>query len=164
MISSADSLKYMQQLRELAESSVTAARAKAQKQAAEEEKDYKSIFAKIQKEQEEWDAKMKELDIAQYKIEAMDSFWSDRHKYNNLAYRYALREQQAQNQKSINSLVSDITSLQRLNLTGLANGDIDAESAVELNKSLNTALQSVVMLSLMNNSAMQSSMSKGFFF
>lgn len=164
MISSADSLKYMQQLRELAESSVTAARAKAQKQAAEEEKDYKSIFAKIQKEQEEWDAKMKELDIAQYKIEAMDSFWSDRHKYNNLAYRYALREQQAQNQKSINSLVSDITSLQRQNLTGLANGDIDAKSAVELNKSLNTALQSVVMLSLMNSTAMQSSMNRGFFF
>ena len=164
MISSADSLKYMQQLRELAESSVTAARAKSQKQAAEEEKDYKSIFAKIQKEQEEWDAKMKELDIAQYKIEAMDSFWSDRHKYNNLAYRYALREQQAQNQKSINSLVSDITSLQRQNLTGLANGDIDAKSAVELNKSLNTALQSVVMLSLMNSTAMQSSMNRGFFF
>ena len=164
MISSADSLKYMQQLRELAESSVTAARAKSQKQESEEERDYKSVFAKIQKEQEEWDAKMKELDIAQYKIEAMDSFWSDRHKYNNLAYRYALREQQSQNQKAINSLVSDITSLQRQNLTGLANGDIDAKSAVELNKSLNTALQSVVMLSLMNSTAMQSSMSKGFFF
>ena len=105
--------------------------------------------------------------IAQYKIQAMDSFWTGNHKYQNMAYKYALREQQNQNQQAINSLVADISTLQRLNLTSLANGEIDAKSAVELNKSLNTALQSAVMLSVMNSTAMQgiqNSTSGGFFF
>jgi hypothetical protein len=104
--------------------------------------------------------------MAQYKIQAMDSFWTGNHKYQNLAYKYALREQQNQNQQAINSLVSDISTLQRLNMTNLANGEIDAKSAVELNKSLNTALQSAVMLSMMNNTAMQGlqGSSGGFYF
>ena len=149
MINSAETLKYLQQLQNLASNAVaSAAKAHDQKQAGEGE-DYQSIFAKIQKEQEDWDAKMKELDVAQYKIQAMDSFWTGSHKYQNLVYKYALREQQNQNQQAINSLVADISTLQRLNLTSLANGEIDAKSAVELNKSLNTALQSAVMLSVM---------------
>ncbi len=164
MISNADTLKYLQQLRNLASGSVTSAVNKTKAKKNDSEEDYQSIFAKIQKEQDEWDAKMKELDIAQYKIAAMDSFWTGNHKYQNLAYKYALREQHSQNQQAINSLVADISSLQRLNMSSLANGEIDAKSAVELNKSLNTALQSAVMLSMMNNSAMQSSMRGGFFF
>ena len=168
MINNAETLKYLQQLQNLANNAVSSVAKvhNAQKQAGDEE-DYQSIFAKIQKEQEDWDAKMKELDIAQYKIQAMDSFWTGNHKYQNMAYKYALREQQNQNQQAINSLVADISTLQRLNLTSLANGEIDAKSAVELNKSLNTALQSAVMLSVMNNSvmqSMQSSNSGGFFF
>ncbi len=168
MISSAETLKYLQQLQNLANNAVSSATSarNVQKQAGDED-DYQSIFARIQKEQEDWDAKMKELDMAQYKIQAMDSFWTGSHKYQNLAYKYALREQQNQNQQAINSLVADISTLQRLNLTSLANGEIDAKSAVELNKSLNTALQSAVMLSVMNNTAMQgvqNSTSGGFFF
>ena len=166
MINSAETLKYLQQLQNLASNAVSsAAKVHDQKQAGEGE-DYQSIFAKIQKEQEDWDAKMKELDVAQYKIQAMDSFWTGSHKYQNLAYKYALREQQNQNQQAINSLVADISTLQRLNLTSLANGEIDAKSAVELNKSLNTALQSAVMLSMMNNTAMQGlqGSSGGFYF
>ena len=168
MINNAETLKYLQQLQNLANNAVSSAAKvhNAQKQAGDEE-DYQSIFAKIQKEQEDWDAKMKELDIAQYKIQAMDSFWTGNHKYQNMAYKYALREQQNQNQQAINSLVADISTLQRLNLTSLANGEIDAKSAVELNKSLNTALQSAVMLSVMNSTAMQgiqNSTSGGFFF
>ena len=163
MINSAETLKYLQQLQNLANNAVSSATGTRRPQKQEED-DYQSIFTKIQKEQQEWDAKMKELDVAQYKIQAMDSFWTGNHKYQNLAYKYALREQQNQNQQAINSLVADISTLQRLNLTSLANGEIDAKSAVELNKSLNTALQSTVMLSVMNNSVMQSSNSGGFFF
>ncbi len=163
MINSAETLKYLQQLQNLANNAVSSATSTRRPQKQEED-DYQSIFTKIQKEQQEWDAKMKELDVAQYKIQAMDSFWTGNHKYQNLAYKYALREQQNQNQQAINSLVADISTLQRLNLTSLANGEIDAKSAVELNKSLNTALQSTVMLSVMNNSVMQSSNSGGFFF
>ena len=163
MINSAETLKYLQQLQNLANNAVSSATGTRRPQKQEED-DYQSIFTKIQKEQQEWDAKMKELDVVQYKIQAMDSFWTGNHKYQNLAYKYALREQQNQNQQAINSLVADISTLQRLNLTSLANGEIDAKSAVELNKSLNTALQSTVMLSVMNNSVMQSSNSGGFFF
>ena len=166
MINSAETLKYLQQLQNLANNAVSSATGTRRPQKQEED-DYQSIFTKIQKEQQEWDAKMKELDVAQYKIQAMDSFWTGNHKYQNLAYKYALREQQNQNQQAINSLVADISTLQRLNLTSLANGEIDAKSAVELNKSLNTALQSAVMLSVMNSTAMQgiqNSTSGGFFF
>ena len=167
MINSAETLKYLQQLQNLANNAVSSATSarNVQKQAGDED-DYQSIFARIQKEQEDWDAKMKELDMAQYKIQAMDSFWTGNHKYQNLAYKYALREQQNQNQQAINSLVADISTLQRLNLTSLSNGEIDAKSAVELNKSLNTALQSAVMLSMMNNTAMQGlqGSSGGFYF
>ena len=166
MINSAETLKYLQQLQNLANNAVSSATSTRRPQKQEDD-DYQSIFTKIQKEQQEWDAKMKELDVAQYKIQAMDSFWTGNHKYQNLAYKYALREQQNQNQQAINSLVADISTLQRLNLTSLANGEIDAKSAVELNKSLNTALQSAVMLSVMNNTAMQgmqNSTSGGFFF
>ena len=166
MINSAETLKYLQQLQNLANNAVSSATStrNAQKQ---EDDDYQSIFAKIQKEQQDWDAKMKELDVAQYKIQAMDSFWTGNHKYQNLAYRYALREQQNQNQQAVNSLVANISTLQRLNLTSLVNGEIDVKSAVEMNKSLNTALQSAVILSVMNTTAMQgmqNSTSGGFFF
>ena len=168
MINNAETLKYLQQLQNLASNAVssTAKVHNAQKQAGDEE-DYWSIFAKIQKEQEDWDAKMKELDVAQYKIQAMDSFWTGNHKYQNLAYKYALREQQSQNQQAINSLVFHISDLQRMNFADLANGEVDVKSAVELHKSLNTALQSAIMLSVMNNTAMQgvqNSTSGGFFF
>lgn len=166
MINSAETLKYLQQLQNLANNAVSSATStrNAQKQ---EDDDYQSIFAKIQKEQQDWDAKMKELDVAQYKIQAMDSFWTGNHRYQNLAYRYALREQQNQNQQAVNSLVANISTLQRLNLTSLVNGEIDVKSAVEMNKSLNTALQSAVMLSVMNTTAMQgmqNSTGGGFFF
>lgn len=164
MISTAETMKYLQQLRDLAQNSVTEAKNKTKAKDNSEESDYQSIFAKIQKEQDDWDAKMKELDIAQYKIAAMDSFWTGNQKYQNLAYKYALREQQSQNQKAINSLVFDIANLQRNNFTSLANGEIDVKSAVELHKSLNTALQSAMMLSVMNNSVVQSSMGNSFFF
>ena len=150
MINSNDSLKYLQQIRDIANNAITSARNVRNKQEEkDQEDDYQSIFKKMQQEQQDWDAKMKELDVAQYKIQAMDSFWTGSHKYQNLAYKYALREQQNQNQQAINSLVADISTLQRLNLTSLANGEIDAKSAVELNKSLNTALQSVVRLGLL---------------
>ncbi|SEH26534.1 hypothetical protein [Selenomonas sp. KH1T6] len=168
MISSAETLKYLQQLQNLANNAVSSATSarNATKQ-TDDEDDYQSIFTRIQKEQEDWDAKMKELDIAQYKIQAMDSFWTGSHKYQNLAYKYALREQQNQNQQAINSLVFHISDLQRMNFADLANGNIDAKSAVELHKSLNTALQSAVMLSMMNSTVMQSmqgSNSGGFYF
>ena len=168
MINSNDSLKYLQQIRDIANNAITSARNVRNKQEEkDQEDDYQSIFKKMQQEQQEWDAKMKELDVAQYKIQAMDSFWTGNHKYQNLAYKYALREQQSQNQQAINSLVFHISDLQRMNFADLANGEVDVKSAVELHKSLNTALQSAVMLSVMNNSvmqSMQSSNSGGFFF
>lgn len=168
MINSNDSLKYLQQIRDIANNAVTSARNVRNKQEEkDQEDDYQSIFKKMQREQQDWDAKMKELDVAQYKIQAMDSFWTGNHKYQNLAYKYTLREQQSQNQQAINSLVFHISDLQRMNFADLANGEVDVKSAVELHKSLNTALQSAVMLSVMNNSvmqSMQSSNSGGFFF
>ena len=168
MINSNDSLKYLQQIRDIANNAVASARnARNTQEEKGQEDDYQSVFKKIQQEQQEWDAKMKELDVAQYKIQAMDSFWTGNHKYQNLAYKYALREQQSQNQQAINSLVFHISDIQRMNFADLANGEVDVKSAVELHKSLNTALQSAIMLSVMNTTAMQgvqNSTSGGFFF
>ena len=81
MINSNDSLKYLQQIRDIANNAITSARNVRNKQEEkDQEDDYQSIFKKMQQEQQDWDAKMKELDVAQKKIQAMDRFWTGKNK------------------------------------------------------------------------------------
>ena len=112
---------------------------------------YQDIWAKVKKEQEEWDKTLNEYDLTKYKLGLMDSFWSDsRKKTQDYMYSYYKRQQRAINQQSINEIAQNIAWLNQLNNSGLLNGSIDTEAAQATGKALKTALQTTVLASIRN--------------
>ena len=112
---------------------------------------YQDIWAKVKKEQEEWDKTLNEYDLTKYKLGLMDSFWSDsRKKTQDYMYSYYKRQQRAINQQSINEIAQNIVWLNQLNNSGLLNGNIDTEAAQATGKALKTALQTTVLASIRN--------------
>lgn len=123
---------------------------KKQEKKTEQGESYQDIWAKVQKEQEEWDRTLNEYDLTKYKLGLMDSFWSDRHKSQNYLYSYYKRQQRAINQHSINEITQNIAWLNQLNNSGLLNGNIDTEAAQATSKVLQTALQTTMLASIRN--------------
>lgn len=111
---------------------------------------YQDIWAKVQKEQEEWDKTLNEYDLTKYKLSLMDSFWSDRHKSQDYLYSYYKRQQRSLNQQAINEITHNIVWLNQLNNSGLLNGNIDTEAAQATSKVLQTALQTTMLASIRN--------------
>ncbi|MBE6085807.1 MAG: hypothetical protein E7203_10225 [Selenomonas ruminantium] len=112
---------------------------------------YQDIWAKVKKEQEEWDKTLNEYDLTKYKLGLMDSFWSDsRKKTQDYMYSYYKRQQRAINQQSINEIAQNIAWLNQLNNSGLLNGSIDTEAAQATGKALKSALQTTVLASIRN--------------
>ncbi|SDZ90645.1 hypothetical protein [Selenomonas ruminantium] len=112
---------------------------------------YQDIWAKVKKEQEEWDKTLNEYDLTKYKLGLMDSFWSDsRKKTQDYMYSYYKRQQRAINQQSINEFAQNIAWLNQLNNSGLLNGSIDTEAAQATGKALKSALQTTVLASIRN--------------
>ncbi|BAL81748.1 hypothetical protein SELR_00400 [Selenomonas ruminantium subsp. lactilytica TAM6421] len=111
---------------------------------------YQDIWAKVQKEQEEWDKTLNEYDLTKYKLGLMDSFWSDRHKSQDYLYSYYKRQQRSLNQQAINEITQNIVWLNQLNNSGLLNGNIDTEAAQATSKVLQTALQTTMLASIRN--------------
>ena len=112
---------------------------------------YQDIWAKVKKEQEEWDRTLNEYDLTKYKLGLMDSFWSDsRKKTQDYMYSYYKRQQRAINQQSINEIAQNIAWLNQLNNSGLLNGSIDTEAAQATGKALKSALQTTVLASIRN--------------
>ena len=112
---------------------------------------YQDIWAKVKKEQEEWDKTLNEYDLTKYKLGLMDSFWSDsRKKTQDYMYSYYKRQQRAINQQSINEIAQNIAWLNQLNSSGLLNGSINTEAAQATGKALKSALQTTVLASIRN--------------
>jgi len=112
---------------------------------------YQDIWAKVKKEQEEWDKTLNEYDLTKYKLGLMDSFWSDsRKKTQDYMYSYYKRQQRAINQQSINEIAQNIAWLNQLNNSGILNGSIDTEAAQATGKALKSALQTTVLASIRN--------------
>ena len=112
---------------------------------------YQDIWAKVKKEQEEWDRTLNEYDLTKYKLGLMDSFWSDsRKKTQDYMYSYYKRQQRAINQQLINEIAQNIAWLNQLNNSGLLNGSIDTEAAQATGKALKSALQTTVLASIRN--------------
>ena len=112
---------------------------------------YSDIWAKVQKEQEEWDKTLNEYDLTKYKLSLMDSFWSDStRKTQDYLYSYYKRQQRTLNQQAINEIAQNISWLNQLNNSGLLNGNIDTEAAQATSKALTTALQTTVLASIKN--------------
>ncbi len=121
------------------------------KKNTENTESYSDIWAKVQKEQEEWDKTLNEYDLTKYKLSLMDSFWSDStRKTQDYIYSYYKRQQRAINQQSINEIAQNIVWLNQLNNSGLLNGNIDTEAAQATGKALKTALQTTVLASIRN--------------
>ena len=117
----------------------------------DEGESYQDIWAKVRKEQEEWDRTLNEYDLTKYKLGLMDSFWSDsRKKTQDYMYSYYKRQQRAINQQSIHEIARNIAWLNQLNNSGLLNGSIDTEAAQATGKALKTALQTTVLASIRN--------------
>lgn len=112
---------------------------------------YQDIWAKVKKEQEEWDKTLNEYDLTKYKLGLMDSFWADsRKKTQDYMYSYYKRQQRAINQQSINEIAQNIAWLNQLNNSGLLNGSIDTEAAQATGKALKSALQTTVLANIRN--------------
>ncbi len=111
---------------------------------------YKDIWAQVRREQEEWDKTLNEVDITQYKLALMDSFWSDRHDAQNYLASYYKRQQRAINQQSLTEITQDIAWLNQLNNAGILNPAIGTEASQQLGKALTAALQTSVMASIQN--------------
>ena len=117
----------------------------------DEGESYKDIWAKVKKEQEEWDKTLNEYDLTKYKLGLMDSFWADsRSKTQNYLYSYYKRQQRSLNQQAINEVAQNIAWLNQLNNSGLLNGSIDTEAAQATGKALTAALQTTMLASIRN--------------
>ncbi len=116
----------------------------------DDEESYQDVWAKVKKEQEEWDKTLNEYDLTKYKLGLVDSFWSDRHKSQNYLYSYYKRQQRSLNQQAINEITQNIAWLNQLNNSGLLNGNIDTEAAQATSKVLQTALQTTMLASIRN--------------
>ena len=123
----------------------------SKKNKTDEGESYKDIWAKVKKEQEEWDKTLNEYDLTKYKLGLMDSFWADgRRKTQDYLYSYYKRQQRSLNQQAINEVAQNIAWLNQLNNSGLLNGSIDTEAAQATGKALKTALQTTVLASIRN--------------
>ena len=112
---------------------------------------YQDIWAKVKKEQEEWDKTLNEYDLTRYKLGLMDSFWADsRSKTQDYLYSYYKRQQRSLNQQAINEVAQNIAWLNQLNNSGLFNGSIDTETAKATGKALTVALQATMLTSIKN--------------
>ena len=144
------SMETLLALQNLAAKSYKSKESKLEKKTGDGES-YQDIWAKVKKEQEEWDRTLNEYDLTKYKLGLMDSFWSDsRKKTQDYMYSYYKRQQRAINQQSINEIAQNIAWLNQLNNSGLLNGSIDTEAAQATGKALKSALQTTVLASIRN--------------
>ena len=144
------SMETLLALQNLAAKSYTSTTA-TKKKDTENTDNYSDIWAKVQKEQEEWDKTLNEYDLTKYKLSLMDSFWSDStRKTQDYLYSYYKRQQRTLNQQAINEIAQNISWLNQLNNSGLLNGSIDTEAAQATSKALTTVLQTTVLASIRN--------------
>ena len=111
---------------------------------------YKDVWEQVRREQEEWNKTLDAVDITQYKLALMDSFWSDRHDAQNYLASYDKRQQRAVNQQSLAEITRDIAWLNQLNNTCILNPAIGIEASQQIGKALSAALQTSVMASIQN--------------
>ena len=106
------------------------------------------IFAKMEKEQREWDDLMNKVDIAQYKLALSDAFWSDQAEPQRFLSSYIKRQQTSMSRAALGTLTKNAALLNHLNTIGVASGTISAEAAQEATKKLSSAMTAAMMASI----------------
>lgn len=122
--------------------------------AKEGQASFADVWNQVKKEQQEWKETLDAVDLAQYKLSLADSFWSDRTKSNQYLRSYVQRQQRSINQQNLTEITKNIAWLNQLNMSGLLNGSIDSEAASAAGKTIQTALQGLILQNIKNTSTM----------
>ena len=122
--------------------------------AKEGQASFADVWNQVKKEQQEWKETLDAVDLAQYKLSLADSFWSDRTKSNQYLRSYVQRQQRSINQQNLTEITKNIVWLNQLNMSGLLNGSIDSEAASAAGKTIQTALQGLILQNIKNTSTM----------
>ena len=143
-----DSLQLLQQL---AAKGLTAESSKAEKGTGTAKgEDYQSVLARIEAEEKEWQQTLDNYERTKATLSMADSFWAGKTENQNFMLKYMQRQQQQENQKTLNSLMTHLMTLQRVNFSAAKSGTLDADSAFTINQQINKALQGTFMLTVMN--------------
>ena len=122
--------------------------------AKEGQASFADVWNQVKKEQQEWKETLDAVDLAQYKLSLADSFWSDRTKANQYLRNYVQRQQRSINQQNLTEITKNIAWLNQLNMSGVLNGSIDSEAASAAGKTIQTALQGLILQNIKNTSTM----------
>lgn len=122
--------------------------------AKEGQASFADVWNQVKKEQQEWKETLDAVDLAQYKLSLADSFWSDCTKSNQYLRSYVQRQQRSINQQNLTEITKNIAWLNQLNMSGLLNGSIDSEAASAAGKTIQTALQGLILQNIKNTSTM----------
>lgn len=136
-----DSMNALAALQALAAKSGSAADTK---KATEEQKSFNEVLAKMQKEQDDWDALMDQVDIAQYKLALADSFWCDQADPKKYISSYVERHQGKIGTESLAKLSENISMLNHLNSLGLLKGSVSDMELTQLNRKFSAAYASMM--------------------
>lgn len=151
-----DSLQLLQQL------AARGTKSKPGSSEAADGEDYRSVLARLEAGQKEWQQTLDTYDLAKYTITMTDSFWTNKTGQQDLLLKRLQRQQQQENQQSLNTLMTHLMTLQRANLSAARSGSLDAASARSLNQEINRALQGTFMLTVLNMNLGASGFGSGF--
>ncbi len=136
-----DSMNALAALQALAAKSGSAADTK---KATEEQKSFNEVLAKMQKEQDDWDALMDQVDIAQYKLALTDSFWCSQADPKKHISNYLERHQGKIGTESLEKLSENISMLNHLNSLGVLKGSVSDMEITKLNRQFSAAYASMM--------------------
>lgn len=136
-----DSMNALAALQALAAKSGTTAETK---KTTETKDSFSDVFAKMQKEQDEWDELMDKVDIAQYKLALADSFWCDQADPKKYISSYYERHQGKIGTESLAKLSENISMLNHLNSLGVLKGSVSDMEMAKLNRKFSAAYASMM--------------------
>ena len=114
------------------------------KKTTEEQKSFNDVLAKMQKEQDDWDALMDRVDIAQYKLALTDSFWCSQADPKKHISNYLERRQGKMGAESLEKLSENISMLNHLNSLGVLKGSVSDMEMAKLNRKFSAAYASMM--------------------
>ena len=136
-----DSMNALAALQALAAKSGTTAETK---KTTETKDSFSDVLAKMQKEQDDWDALMDQVDIAQYKLALADSFWCSQADPKKHISNYLERHQGKIGTESLEKLSENISMLNHLNSLGVLKGSVSDMEMAKLNRQFSAAYASMM--------------------
>ncbi len=135
-----DSMNALAALQALAAKSGTA----KQTAKTENQDSFGEVLAKMQKEQEKWDALMDQVDVAQYKLALADSFWCEQADPKKHISNYLDRHQGKLGTEALGKLAENVSLLNHLNSLGALNGVVSQADMTALNRKLSATMASAM--------------------